>query len=281
MSSESFQFSDDDFIRGLQSGFLEAVAFTDTENPDYPEYEDKEISPLTRAYFDAECERFYHAHKGTLQECGIHPDRCGHDFWLTRNGHGAGFWDRGLGDAGEALTKACGHGTDFPEINLYVSDDGAIEVDHLPDTGVGFSANWLEITSFGASIKLEVPSAAGRYEVLYALQYSGRTENQLWYDLLEPFFTNGEWTPVDPESHYVGLTADPYILGEELVLEDNGDLTSYGGVYHYPDYQVNSVLELLGEGRVVWFDRFMDGKNRIHAQHNLGLARAAGKVHGS
>lgn len=30
----------------------------------------------------------------------------GHDFWLTRNGHGAGFWDRGLGDLGERLTEA-------------------------------------------------------------------------------------------------------------------------------------------------------------------------------
>jgi hypothetical protein len=30
----------------------------------------------------------------------------GHDFWLTRNGHGAGFWDRDLGEIGERLTKA-------------------------------------------------------------------------------------------------------------------------------------------------------------------------------
>lgn len=29
----------------------------------------------------------------------------GHDFWLTRNGHGAGFWDRGHGSIGDALTK--------------------------------------------------------------------------------------------------------------------------------------------------------------------------------
>lgn len=27
-----------------------------------------------------------------------------HDFWLTRNRHGAGFWDRGLGELGELLT---------------------------------------------------------------------------------------------------------------------------------------------------------------------------------
>ena len=29
----------------------------------------------------------------------------GHDLALTRNGHGAGFWDRGLGDAGDVLTS--------------------------------------------------------------------------------------------------------------------------------------------------------------------------------
>lgn len=30
----------------------------------------------------------------------------GHDFALTRNGHGAGFWDRGYGEAGESLAAA-------------------------------------------------------------------------------------------------------------------------------------------------------------------------------
>ena len=30
----------------------------------------------------------------------------GHDFALTRNGHGAGFWDRGLGDLGDRLADA-------------------------------------------------------------------------------------------------------------------------------------------------------------------------------
>ena len=33
-------------------------------------------------------------------------ERLGHDFCLTRNGHGAGFWDRGLGHLGEYLTEA-------------------------------------------------------------------------------------------------------------------------------------------------------------------------------
>lgn len=32
-------------------------------------------------------------------------DAMGHDLSLTRQGHGAGFWDRGLDDLGDALTK--------------------------------------------------------------------------------------------------------------------------------------------------------------------------------
>lgn len=50
----------------------------------------------------------------------------GHDFWLTRNGHGAGFWDRtpldadGLGDALTKLAKG------FGESDLYWGDDGGI-----------------------------------------------------------------------------------------------------------------------------------------------------------
>lgn len=43
----------------------------------------------------------------------------GHDFWLTRNGHGAGFWDRGLGETGQRLTAMS---KPYGEFNLYVDD---------------------------------------------------------------------------------------------------------------------------------------------------------------
>lgn len=52
--------------------------------------------------------------------------RAGHDFWLTRNGHGAGFWDGDWEEkAVERLTKAS---KAFGEANLYVGDNGAIEL---------------------------------------------------------------------------------------------------------------------------------------------------------
>jgi hypothetical protein len=50
---------------------------------------------------------------------GIDPEQIGHDFWLTRNGHGAGFWDRGLGERGERLTKWA---KTYGEVNLYAHD---------------------------------------------------------------------------------------------------------------------------------------------------------------
>lgn len=47
-----------------------------------------------------------------------------HDFWLTRNGHGAGFWDGDYGDdVGEKLTAIA---KSFEECDLYVGDDGLI-----------------------------------------------------------------------------------------------------------------------------------------------------------
>lgn len=35
----------------------------------------------------------------------IDNSQIGHDFWLTRNGHGAGFWDRDLEDVGKIASK--------------------------------------------------------------------------------------------------------------------------------------------------------------------------------
>ena len=49
-----------------------------------------------------------------------------HDFILTRNNHGAGFWD---GDWSEPIaTKLTDLCKKFGEIDIYLSDDGLLEV---------------------------------------------------------------------------------------------------------------------------------------------------------
>lgn len=47
-----------------------------------------------------------------------------HDFWLTRNNHGAGFWDGDYEKTdGEKLTELS---RSFGELNLIVGDDGKL-----------------------------------------------------------------------------------------------------------------------------------------------------------
>lgn len=53
------------------------------------------------------------------------PDRAGHDFWLTRNHHGAGFWDRGLGGLGTKLTQAA---QAYGGCDAYRGDDGKVYI---------------------------------------------------------------------------------------------------------------------------------------------------------
>ena len=47
----------------------------------------------------------------------------GHDFWFTRNRHGAGFGDRGLGDVGDELTKIA---QSFHQCGAFVYDNGQL-----------------------------------------------------------------------------------------------------------------------------------------------------------
>ena len=60
-----------------------------------------------------------------VERCAITPEQLGHDLWLTRNGHGAGFWDRGHGADGQRLTDLCQPmGTD----DAYIGEDGTIHL---------------------------------------------------------------------------------------------------------------------------------------------------------
>lgn len=76
-------------------------------------------SPECIAKLETDARDFYEAHSELFAD----DSQAGHDFWLTRNGHGAGFWDRGLGEVGEKLTAASKH---YGSCDLIVGDDGQI-----------------------------------------------------------------------------------------------------------------------------------------------------------
>ncbi len=54
---------------------------------------------------------------------GVTPEQFGHDFYLTRAGHGTGFWDRGRGANGDRLTEMA---KEYGEKSPVVGDDGKI-----------------------------------------------------------------------------------------------------------------------------------------------------------
>ena len=65
------------------------------------EYIDRVI-PLVKM----DVSEFVVANWETLNAARVTSAQCGHDLVLTANGHGAGFWDSGLGEAGDKLTEA-------------------------------------------------------------------------------------------------------------------------------------------------------------------------------
>jgi hypothetical protein len=68
-------------------------------------------------------DNFIEQAEDTLAECVMTDEQLGHDIILTANHHGAGFWDRGLGEVGDALTSIA-HG--LGGYDLYVGDDGKL-----------------------------------------------------------------------------------------------------------------------------------------------------------
>lgn len=69
-------------------------------------YGPEDIAPATLARMVDDCNVFRLTEGALLAKAGTDAQN-GHDFWLTREGHGAGFWDRGYGTVGDKLTKVC------------------------------------------------------------------------------------------------------------------------------------------------------------------------------
>lgn len=115
--------------------YIETALWSSTDGDGIPlddsKYADAELAPETFGRFVKDCESFmvkYDELTASLDDSILRsfpPDsHIPHDFWLTRNHHGAGFWD---GDYPKPFDKIL---TDlaqsFGECDLYVGDDGKI-----------------------------------------------------------------------------------------------------------------------------------------------------------
>lgn len=138
--SESILAAGDDFFRA----YCETAAWCGVEykSGDVRADSDKasdmaadDIHPATLREMQEDCTAFLEKARPIIEAaietgevtCGPDFDewgRAGHDFWLTRNGHGAGFWDgdwpEPMADQLDTLAKG------FGEVDLMINADGSI-----------------------------------------------------------------------------------------------------------------------------------------------------------
>lgn len=131
-------------LDAFTQGYIEALFFTETapgvSTAEWQATEDHEegsipadvafsdLAPQALATILADCKAFQEANAAALEDAytseavAYDEAHAGHDFWLTRNGHGAGFWARGLGTVGDTLSDACRRS----EVYVYLGDDGLV-----------------------------------------------------------------------------------------------------------------------------------------------------------
>jgi hypothetical protein len=130
----------DEFTRA----YIATALWSSTDNTDEQggesldrNYGPEDIEPDTLTRMIADCAKFQGENRATIDAAiatgGVRygpdygPDgRAGHDFWLTRNGHGCGFWDGDWPEPyAEQLTDAA---QAYPQVDLSV-EGGRIYAD--------------------------------------------------------------------------------------------------------------------------------------------------------
>lgn len=109
--------------------------------------------------------------------------QAGHDFWLTRNGHGAGFWCRDTGAVGKLLTKRVGHGTPYSTVDLYLDDNDLV---CSSDSKKVYAVQYRDMSTAAhyQLYFLSLPSALEAGRVVYAAE---QTRHESWREIVGSF----------------------------------------------------------------------------------------------
>jgi len=128
-----------DGMDGFANGYLTCICFTTDEDGGSGEYTSKgRVNPLVETLHPDtlkkcldDCKEFQRKAASLLSQArdkyGYDDEfSAGTDFWYTRCGHGVGFWDRGLEDVGDLLSRiAKSFGERWPSID----ENGILYVD--------------------------------------------------------------------------------------------------------------------------------------------------------
>lgn len=109
--------------------YIETALWSSCDDEDEPmnrNHTNKDIHPDTLSRMRRDVTEFVNANYTDLASwvgCTSAEQQSGHDLWLTRNGHGAGFWEDEWDGPGSILTRAAEAMGTF---DLYIGDDGKI-----------------------------------------------------------------------------------------------------------------------------------------------------------
>jgi hypothetical protein len=102
------------------SSYKQCAMWAENDNETPLDQTSHVLAPETLTKMEADCKAFFNQNLDLIENDGGRWGDAGHDFWLTRNGHGCGFWD---GDwpasLGDLLTEKC---KAFGACELYVAD---------------------------------------------------------------------------------------------------------------------------------------------------------------
>jgi len=147
----------DSRFNSIFTNYLAAALWSSNDEDGDPldeNYSIYDFSDETLKKMREDVKKFITENEEAIKASGMSDEQLGHDLWLTRNHHGAGFWDRGYDEEiGKKLTDAAQElgGTD-----LYIGDDGEIYA-----MGSYSDGGWMETTDVNARVKKDYEDEIG------------------------------------------------------------------------------------------------------------------------
>lgn len=115
--------------KAVLTSYIQCALWSSVDDDGSPldkNYSEEDLAPETIEKMTEDVTKFAKAAKDPIIESGMSESDLGHNFWLTRNGHGTGFWDRGLEKSvSDDFCKICDK---FGTADLYIGDDGKIYI---------------------------------------------------------------------------------------------------------------------------------------------------------
>jgi hypothetical protein len=179
--------------------YIETALWSSTDNandqggePLDKNYNADDISPETMAQMIADALKFQKRNAELLYDSNLDDERAGHYFWLSRNGHGSGFFDEGLDKLQDAARA-------YGAFDLYIGDDGQIWGSPLEQ-----AAGVNEYVRSGARIESGkdrgpiTPGYNQRLFITFKTDKHGKPRAYYWGGTGSPG-TLGRWIPMSPD----------------------------------------------------------------------------------